>query len=397
LESHPESGAPAAAPPYPPGTRLELTIDDLAFGGEGVGRIRDFVVFVPFTIPGERVIAELTEVKKKFARGRMLEILEASPQRVEPRCRYFGNCGGCQYQHLDYAVQLSLKRKQVRDLLERIGGFSEPPVEAVVPCPQPYHYRNRILVRTQWDKYKQGLNLGFIRAQDRLVIDIEECAIAEPELNQQLIEVRRHPPPKGGLKVQLRKNPENWVVPGHSFFQNNFHLLPALVNTVRRMLDQSAARNLVDLYCGVGFFGIELAGNVEHFVGVEIDVQAVRAARLNAQHRGVTNGEFWSGSAEELLPRLSGQFNPGQSAILVDPPRTGCSPETLQWLHGLEYGQVLYISCHPATLARDLQQLCAAGSYELKTVAPLDMFPHTQHVECVADLRRQQPSPTVLG
>jgi tRNA/tmRNA/rRNA uracil-C5-methylase (TrmA/RlmC/RlmD family) len=376
-------------PPVPvPGTRRVLRIQDLAFGGEGVARDGDFVVFVPFVIPGEEVEVELLEVKKKFARARLCRILSASPLRVQPRCRYFGQCGGCQYQHIDYPAQLELKRKQVVDLLERIGGFSRPPVAPVIPCPRQYHYRNRILVRSQWDKFKQGLNLGFIRAQDRLVVDVEECAIAEPELNLQLREVRAHPPPKGGIKVQLRTVPADWEVPDHSFFQNNFHLLSQLADAVRARIRDSGAQHLIDLYCGVGFFAIELAGDVARFVGVEIDVAAVQAARRNAARRGIHNGEFIAGSAEAILPSLLGQWPPRESVAVIDPPRTGCSPQGLQLLLELDLAQLLYVSCHPATLARDLKHFCAEAAYRLEAVTPLDLFPHTQHVECVADLRR---------
>jgi tRNA/tmRNA/rRNA uracil-C5-methylase (TrmA/RlmC/RlmD family) len=143
-----------------PGQTVRLTIDDIAFGGEGVGRLNDFVVFVPFVALGETVEAELIEVKKRFARARLLKILQPSPDRVAPPCRYFGECGGCQYQHLAYPVQLRIKHKQACDLLQRIGGIDPARVDPVIPCPEPYGYRNRIMIRSQWDKYKQGLNIG---------------------------------------------------------------------------------------------------------------------------------------------------------------------------------------------------------------------------------------------
>ena len=223
------------------GETVRLTIDDIAFGGEGVGRLGDFVVFVPFVAPGETVEVELTEIKKRFGRARLVKIVEPSPDRTEPPCRYFGDCGGCQYQHLNYAAQLRVKHKQVRDLFQRIGGFDPALIDPVIPCPQPLGYRNRIMIRSQWDKFKQGLNIGFIRADNRLVVDIEECKIAEPALNEQILETRRHPPPKGGLKVVLRIAPEGWHVPRDSFFQNNFFLLPKLVETVRERLARRLA------------------------------------------------------------------------------------------------------------------------------------------------------------
>src|SRR6185503_9314765 len=215
------------------GDKIVVTIHDIAFGGEGVARLNDFVVFVPFVALGEEVEVEITEVKKRFARAKLLRVVKASPHRVEPLCPYFGDCGGCQYQHVSYPKQTEIKHKQIVDLFQRVGGFSGDVIAPVVPCPEPYGYRNRVMIRSQWDKFKQGLNIGFIRADNRLVIDIEECKIAEPAINQQIKQVRAHPPPKGGIKVTLRIPPEGWEVPAHSFFQNNFFLLPKLVETVR--------------------------------------------------------------------------------------------------------------------------------------------------------------------
>ena len=400
------------------GDRFTLTIHDLAFGGEGVGRVtvvpRDesressaksslegaavldprpstldsFVVFVPFVLVGEVVEAEIREVKKHFARARLLRVVQPSPERVEPACRYFGACGGCQYQHVAYAAQLRLKQKQIADLFERVGKFSSDLVGAVVPCPQPFGYRNRIMIRSQWNKPEQKLNIGFVRWDCGLVEDIEECKIAEPALNQEIRRVRQNPPPKGGIKVVLRIPPENWEVPPDSFFQNNFFLLPKLVETVREFLRASGARHLVDLYCGVGFFSIELAEAVESFVGVEYDQRAIQSARQNAAARKIGNGGFIAATVEETLPEVLKRFSPQMTTVILDPPRKGCLPQTLQRLCEMKPAQLVYVSCHPATMARDLNILCNAGVFELRRVTPLDMFPQTQHVECVADVRR---------
>jgi 23S rRNA (uracil1939-C5)-methyltransferase len=375
------------------GQKLAVTIHDVAFGGEGVGRADEFVVFVPFVLVGEEVEVEITEVKRRFARARLVRVLRPSPDRVTPVCRYYGECGGCQYQHADYATQLEMKQKQVADLFERIGGFAREVVGPVVPCPQPYGYRNRLMIRSQWDKFKQGLNVGFLRAQDRLVVDVDECKIAEPALNAQILQVRAHPPPKGGIKVVLRIAPDDWSVPRDSFFQNNFFMLPKLIEVTRQCLLESGARFLVDAYCGVGFFAIELADLVESYVGVEIDTPAVKAARQNAGRRQRLNGEFVLGATEDLLPGLIRRFHPDRTAVILDPPRRGCAPASLDQLRELRPAQIVHISCHPATLARDLNLLCRDGVYLLHRVTPLDMFPQTQHVECVADVRLN-PSPT---
>lgn len=370
------------------GAKLTLTIDDIAFGGEGVGRCGEFVVFVPFVAKGETVEVEMTEVKPRFGRARLARVLKPSAERVEPPCRYFGECGGCQYQHLSYPEQLRVKHKQICDLFQRVGKFGSGVIDPVIPSPQPYGYRNRIMIRSQWDKYKQGLNIGYIRADNRLVVDIEECKIAEPALSAQIPQVRRNPPPKGGIKVVLRVAPEDWVVPRDSFFQNNFFLLPQLAETVRSRVKDCGSRYLIDAYCGVGFFSIELAATVERFTGVEVDSAAISAAKQNAIRKKAPNGEFIAGRTEHLLPGLLKQFDPAATTVILDPPRTGCPPDMLQVLRQSRPAQIVYVSCHPATLARDLNVLCAGGVFELNKIVPLDMFPQTQHVECVADVRR---------
>jgi tRNA/tmRNA/rRNA uracil-C5-methylase (TrmA/RlmC/RlmD family) len=405
--------------PFKTGDQLTLTIQDIAFGGEGVGRASvskdesqeskekpspdgaiapdsqpstfdSFVVFAPFVLVGEVVVVEITEVKKNFARAKLLRVVQPSPERVEPACRYFGQCGGCQYQHVDYAAQLRLKHKQIADLFQRIGGFEQARIAPVIPCPRPYGYRNRIMIRSQWNKPEHKLNIGFVRCDCGLVEDIEECKIVEPVLNEEIRRVRAHPPPKGGIKIVLRVSPGNWDVPPDSFFQNNLSLLPQLVETVRGFLRDSGARHLADLYCGVGFFGIELADAVESFVGVEYDQRAIQSARRNAAARKINNGEFIASTVELVLPELLKKLSPEQTTVLLDPPRKGCWPQTLQMLRESKPAQVIYVSCHPATMARDLNILCGNSVFELARVQPLDMFPQTQHVECVADLRVTQ-------
>ena len=370
------------------GDRVSLVIQDIAFGGEGVGRLDQMVVFVPYVITDETVQVEITEVKKNFARARLVRVIKAvAEHRVEPTCRYFGACGGCQYQHIDYPYQLRVKHKQIADLFERVGRISPERVQPVLPCPEPYGYRNRIMIRSQWNGRAKKLEIGFIRGDNNFVEDIEEFKISEPALNEQMKEVRANPPPKGGIKVVLRVQPENWEVPRDSFFQNNFFLLPKLVETVRDYLKAGGARHLIDLYCGVGFFGIEAADLMTSFVGVEYDQPAILAARQNLANRQIANGEFLAAKVEDVLPGLLQKFSAENTAVILDPPRKGCWPATLELLRATKPSQVIYVSCHPATMARDLNILCADGVFDLAQVQPLDMFPQTQHVECVADLR----------
>ncbi|HTR40165.1 MAG TPA: class I SAM-dependent RNA methyltransferase [Pseudomonadales bacterium] len=373
------------------GDKISLAIEDIAFGGEGVGRAHteegDLVVFVPFVLVGETVEVEITEVKKNFARAKLLRVEKASPERVDAPCAYFGKCGGCQYQHIAYAEQLRIKQKQIADLFERLGKIPREVVGPVIGCPSPYGYRNRIMIRSQWNKPEQKLNIGFIRGDCGLVEDIEKCLISEPAINEQIQQVRANPPPKGGIKVVLRVQPENWELPPDSFFQNNFFLLPALVDTARNFLRAGGAKHLLDLYCGVGFFGIELSNSIETFIGVEYDRRAIQAAEKNALSRKITNGRFIPAKVEDVLPELVNKISAPETAVLIDPPRKGCGPGILKLLRETRPRQVIYVSCHPATMARDLNILCSENVFKLSRVQPLDMFPQTQHVECVADLR----------
>lgn len=382
-----EAGAELAV-----GQRRKLTISDIAFGGEGVARCGEFVIFVPFVLTGEEVEVEITELKKSFGRAKLINVFSPSPERTNPKCPYFMACGGCQYQHIAYPEQLRIKHKQIKDLFQRVGRL-ETVVEPVAASPREYGYRNRIMIRSQWNKPEQKLNIGFIRYDNRFVEDIDHCPISEPEVSDGIKQVRAKPPPKGGLKVVLRKMPEGWDVPQDSFFQNNFFLLPELVKTVRSYFQASGSRFLIDLYCGVGFFGIELSDVADAFLGVELDKKAIQSARGNAANRGINNGDFQMGSADELLPHILQSFPPEATTVLIDPPRTGCPAASLNLLRETKPNQILYVSCHPATLARDLNVLCADGVYEVKRVKPLDMFPQTQHVECVADVRLRREPP----
>ena len=367
--------------------QLEVEITDVAFGGAGVARANGLVIFVPFVITGETALVEITERKRDFARARLIQVLQSAPERVEPKCSYFGECGGCQYQHIDYEAQQHIKLEQVRNLFQRIGGFEPEVVGDLIPCPMPFSYRNRIMIRRQWDKYQQQAVYGFLRAQSRLVIDLERCEIAEEALNEQLLEVRKNPPPRNMQKVVLRMMPDDWEIHRESFFQNNFHLLPRLVEVVRSCLSDAGTKFLVDTYCGIGFFSISLADLLDSFVGIDIDKQCILPARENLEAKGITNGEFILGKTEEHMDTLLERFPAEDTTIILDPPRKGCRKEGLEMLLKAKPRQVIYVSCHPATLARDLKWLCDNG-YVLQSVTPLDMFPQTQHVECVSDLRR---------
>ncbi len=359
----------------------------MAFGGEGVGRYDGFVVFVAYVITGETVEVEITEIHKQFARAKLLKVIDASEERTSPVCSYYGECGGCQYQHITYEQQLKIKHKQVSDLFERIGGQSKDVVVPVAPCPSPYHYRNRIMVRTQYNRDTKAMNVGFLKHQSRLVVDVPECAIAEPELNVALQEVRTDPPRKNGIKFNLRIFPEKWELPRDSFFQVNFHQLPTMVNAVADLLRDAGTKYLIDAYCGVGFFSLSLADKVESYVGVEVDHRAILSARKNAETMGRDNGTFIQAPTEDVIDELVEKFQPSQTTIILDPPRKGCHASILDVLKRNRPKQIIYVSCHPATLSRDVKALCSNDLFRVNKVAPLDMFPQTQHVECVTDIR----------
>lgn len=370
------------------GDRLEVEITDVAFGGDGVARTDGFVIFVPFVITGEIVLVRITERRKDFARAELIQVISPSTDRINAPCEYYGACGGCQYQHIDYDAQVRIKQAQVKSIFRRIGRFDTKIVNEIIPCPAPFGYRNRIMVRRQWDKVQERAVYGFLRHDNRLVVDLACCSIAEPALNEQLKQLRADPPPRNMQKVVLRIMPDDWELHRDSFFQNNFHLLPRLVDTVRECLRDAGTRYLVDAYCGIGFFSLSLADLVDSFAGIDIDKQSIEPARRNLQKRGITNGEFIQGNTEEHMSALLERFTPGQTTVILDPPRKGCHKDGLKMLMDSGPCQIIYVSCHPATLARDLKWLCENGGYELKNVTPLDMFPQTQHVECVADLRR---------
>ena len=382
IEDHPFSGKV--------GDWITLHITDVAFGGEGVGRHEGFVVFVPFVITGETVLAEIDEIHRQFARARLVKIIDPATSRVEPKCPKYMVCGGCQYQHMDYDQQLVVKHKQVCDLFERIGGQRPDRVRQVVACPTPYAYRNRIMVRTQFNRETRSMNVGYLRHQSRLVADVESCAIAEPEINERLQDVRKDPPRKNGIKFTLRAMPEDWALPPDSFFQVNFHQLPQMIQAVTERLHSAGIQHLIDAYCGVGFFSLSLADKVQRFTGVEVDRRAIEAAKKNAETMGHKNGTFIEGTTEEHIQDLVDAYDPSQTAVILDPPRKGCHSSILEVLIQAKPKQIIYVSCHPATLSRDIKTLCESGCFEVHQVIPLDMFPQTQHVECVTDIRLKQ-------
>lgn len=373
------------------GDELTVRIDDVAFGGDGVARVNGFVVFVPFALPGEEVRVEIVESKGRFARAHPLEVVVASPHRIEPPCTYYGWCGGCQYQHVDYAAQVEMKRRQVCDALTRIGGIAAPPVRPAAPSPRPYGYRNRITLHEALDRETGRPRIGFFAFDNRTLIDIERCLLAEAEINEQLRDVRRDTRRSLRQRLTLRSRMDTWDVPGESFFQNNRYALPLMIEAVRAAVADPRPAHLADVFCGVGLFAVELAEHADRVTGIDVDEAGIRAAQANARRRGKDHVAFAAGPVDQLLPGILDAAPAEGTAVVLDPPRTGCPRRALDVLVEKRPARIVYVSCNPSTLARDLRRLCVDGPFALEDVLPIDMFPQTAHIECVARLRALSP------
>jgi tRNA/tmRNA/rRNA uracil-C5-methylase (TrmA/RlmC/RlmD family) len=400
------------------GQRLELEITTVAFGGDGIGRVDNFVVFVPFVIEGERVEVEIVEVKRRYATADLVRVITPSPKRVEPRCPYYMKCAGCQYQHIAYEHQLELKRRQIRDVFERIGKIANPPIETVVGSPREYHYRNKIVVHGPGKP-------GFWTTRGRSIIGIEQCPIAREEVNAKLAEVSQQLLENVHLTIRSNSEREVWVyrerrraaseldeaetsvepppthgtitetilgnalhVPLGSFFQVNREVIELALGHARRIFAASGCKILVDAYCGVGLFALMLGDLAEHVYGIEEDAKAIQAANENAQQLGLARYDFYPGKTERLLFYTLRQCNLDETCLILDPPRSGCAPVVLKTLRERKPRQIIYVSCAPPMLARDIKQLVAHG-YQLDRVTPFDMFPQTAHCEAVAELTRR--------
>lgn len=414
------------------GEELELRVLDIASDGRGVARLGDGrVALIEDVIDGEVVRARITVVRKKHLEAELVEIVEPSIHRADPPCPIYGPCGGCRYQHMDYPHQLELKTKQVQDSLERIGRLEGLQVEPTVACPLPFGYRNKIALHSM-GKRKGEQYLGFRARHGRDLLRVEECLIAEERINLAVAAVQKHiretklpgrlphqvvfrsdgqqayqdwlvpPPPEAPLPPKIFDVEEDLLpggkvlVPDTAFYQTNFATHRLLLGVVRSEVEKLAGSGgslpyLVDAYCGVGVFLLLLADLADVGVGIESHKGAIRAAKATAERAGVSNLRFHRGEVARTLPGVLDELIPAHGAengvILVDPPRAGMDPETVTLLGQKMVGTILYVSCNPATLARDLKELVASG-YRVERVVPFDMFPQTAHCETLALLRR---------
>jgi 23S rRNA (uracil1939-C5)-methyltransferase/tRNA (uracil-5-)-methyltransferase len=386
---------------------IELRIDALTNLGAGVGRVDGWVVFVPFALPGEMVRARVHRNDKNCSHADLMEVLTPSPDRVAPRCPLFGECGGCQYQHLDYDKQLDWKTRQVGELMQHMAGIGFP-VNRCLTTAQTWHYRSKIT--PHFDKPRDGVigGIGFLAHGRRSqLVDVPQCEIAMAEINDALPGIRagiraRPHDFKRGSTVLIRATAGGVVTDfkatatervgnltfrflAGDFFQNNPFILPLFTDYVARMASAEGARFLVDAYCGSGLFALTLARHFEKVAGVEVAETSCEWARQNAAANGISNASFLTASAEHIFAEIG--FNAAETAVVIDPPRKGCTPEFIAQLVEFGPARLVYVSCDPATQVRDLKLLARSG-YQLADVQPFDLFPHTRHLECVMTLAR---------
>jgi 23S rRNA (uracil1939-C5)-methyltransferase len=450
------------AAPVRKGEELELHIDSLAYGGNGVGRHDGFVVFARGGLPGDTVRARVTKVKRGFAEGVVTELVAPSGARVEAPCRHFGVCGGCRFQDLAYEVQLAEKERQVRDALVRIGRFAEPPLEPIVPAEAQYGYRNKL--EYSFTAGEDDVELGFHRAgRWDEVIDIEECLLTTDLGNAVRLAVRewareerlqpydqetgrgylRHLVVREGRNTGqvlvvlvtapgerfetgyfvdvLRRFPEvrsiHWAIndtPAEqtnlptkllwgdeaieeeilglryrvrpsAFLQTNTAMAARLYELAHGFAGLTGDENVYDLYCGTGTIGLALSANARSVWGLEISEEAVACAIENAELNGIENARFFAGNVGQTIEELREEAG-SPDVVVVDPPRAGLAGKALRRTGELGAPRLVYVSCNPTTLASDLQVLRDEYGYELERCRPVDMFPHTPHVESVSAL-----------
>jgi 23S rRNA (uracil1939-C5)-methyltransferase len=342
---------------------IVLDIHDVAFGGAGVGRFNGKIVFVPFTIDGERVEAEVVEHRKSFDRAQLRKVIIRSAHRVSPVCPYFGHCGGCDYQHIAYNHQLDLKRRQVIQLLDRIGRITDVEVSPTVASAGPYAFRNRITVHAT-----QG-RIGFFEKNSRDVVDIERCAIATPAVNEALKELRAT-----GLADRKHRTLRGAGVP-RTFTQTNDFIGAMLLEFVASRV---VGEVLVDAYCGSGFFGHAMAERLKTVIGIDWSEPALNAARESAG----SNETYIRVDVAEAIESLLANYQP--HTVILDPSADGVDGRVTNALVINPPERLIYVSCNPATLARDLARL--HNKFTIVAVQPFDMFPQTAEIETVAVL-----------
>jgi len=448
------------------GKVVAVTIADLSHSGDGVGRWGQRVVFVPDTVPGDHVTVRLVRVKPQYAHGKLQQVLSPSPHRIRPGCIVADKCGGCQWQPIDYEYQLTAKRQQVVQALERIAGLVQPPVDPVLAAASPLEYRNKATYPLGRSGNGEAIQAGYYQKGTHRLINLNQCPVQDPRLNPLLATVKQDIQRQGwrvydeqqhkgqvrhlSLRIGRRTGEilltlvvRNWNLPGveaqaqewlarhpslvgvclnynpertntifgpetrcidglpslreefaglqfqvqpDTFFQVHTEQAEALLAVILDQLQLQGHEIAIDAYCGIGTLSLPLAQQVQHLIGLEVQPTAIALARQNAALNGIENVSFQVGTVETLLPALA--VIP--DIVVLDPPRKGCDAAVIDSLKQTQPEQIVYVSCNPATLARDLKQLCQPGLYQLMRVQPVDFFPQTAHVECAAFLVHHQ-------
>jgi 23S rRNA (uracil1939-C5)-methyltransferase len=403
---------------------FDILLEKLTYGGEAMGRLPDGrAVFVPFGLPGEQVRVELREDKKNFARGTLLEVLKPSPERIAPKCKHFGVCGGCHYQSLPYQKQLQAKTGILRDQLQRIGKIENPPVKPMVASPLEWNYRNHV----QFHLTAEG-RIGFISSNGNSVLPITECHLPENGINdfwpnlqfesnkdaervsirsgwndELMVVLESESPETPELEIEadvsvvhvfdehavvlagqdhlaINVLGKDFRVSAASFFQVNTKMAEKMVEHLITCLPISTTTTLLDVYCGAGLFSKFFAAKCGRVIGIESSESACEDFAVNLDE--FDNVELYEGAVEDVLPGLVKQIT-GQSIMIVDPPRAGIEKSALDAIIEIQPQTIAYVSCDPSTLARDAGRLINHG-YRLMEVTPFDLFPQTHHIESIS-------------
>ncbi len=441
---------------------IDVQIEDLTHDGAGVAKVDGYALFIPKALPGEMVKVKVVKTKKGYGFARILETIEESPNRTEPPCPIYNQCGGCQLQHMSYEAQLQYKQKQIQDVLERIGQITDIPVHPTLGMNDPWRYRNKAQVPVGEDE--NGLIAGFYQERSHRIIDMDECLIQHQENDEVVSHVKeivkkygirgydedkhlgtlrhvvaRYGKQTGDIMVVLvtrgkelpnkkniiedikqaipkvksivqNVNPKRtnvifgdqsivlwgdeyiydsigdirFAISARSFYQVNPDQTKVLYDKALEYADLKGDETVIDAYCGIGTISLFLAQKAKHVYGVEIVPEAISDAKKNAEMNGFTNVDFAVGEAENVMPWWYAQ-GVRPDVIVVDPPRKGCDEKLLETILNMQPKRVVYVSCNPSTLARDLRVL-EDGGYQTKEVQPVDMFSHSTHVESVASL-----------
>jgi len=407
-----------------PNPTFDIKLEKLTYGGEAMGRLPDGrAVFVPFGLPGETVRLHLVQDKQSFARGELLEVLTASAERIDPKCKHFGRCGGCHYQNLPYEKQLQAKIEILRDQLQRIGKIENPPVKEMVASPLEWNYRNHV----QFHLTAEG-KIGFVNSKGNSTLPIEECHLPETGINsfwpqlqfesnkdiervslrmgqdeELLVVLESESPETPELEVEadvsivhlFDEHPivivgqdyltiqileKVFHVSAVSFFQVNTKMAEKMIEHLLAKIPVSLSTTLLDVYCGVGLFSKFFASKCKLVIGIESSESACADFEINLDE--FDNVELYEGTAEEILPGLIGRLD-SSTCVIVDPPRAGIERQTLDALINIKPQVIAYVSCDPSTLARDAARLIHGG-YRLVEVTPFDLFPQTYHIESIS-------------